>query len=104
MVASRLPEELMRDLEMIEGVEQADRSSTVRRLLSQAIREWKRDHFARQYGEGRLTLARAAQEAGTSAGAMMDYVRQRKIAAQYDLADLRKDIATVLDRASSGDG
>ena len=61
MVASRLPEGLMRDLEMIERVEQADRSSTVRRLLSQAIRDWKRDYFARQYGEGRLTLARAAQ-------------------------------------------
>jgi hypothetical protein len=27
---------------------------------------------------------------------MIDYLRQRRIAAQYDLADLQKDAATVL--------
>ena len=43
-----------------------------------------------------MTLAKAAQEAGCSLWEMMDYVRQRKIAAQYDLEDVRKDLETVL--------
>ena len=96
MVASRLPDELVRDLELIERLEQTDRSTTVRKLLYKAIREWKREHFARQYGEGRMTLARAAKEADTSLWEMMDYVRQHKIAAQYDLEDFEKDVQTVL--------
>jgi predicted HTH domain antitoxin len=101
MVASRLPEEMVRDLELIERWEQTDRSTTVRKLLQRAIGEWKRDFYARQYGEGAMTLARAAQGAGVSLWEMMDDVRQRKIAAQYDLRDLQHDLAAVLGQSSA---
>ena len=63
--------------------------------------DWKNEYYARQYGDGCMTLARAARDAGVSLWEMMDYVRQRKIAAQYDLDDLRKDVATALRRAGS---
>jgi predicted HTH domain antitoxin len=48
-----------------------------------------------------MTLARAARDAGVPLWEMLDYVRQRKIAAQYDLDDLRQDMATALRRAGS---
>lgn len=96
LVASRLPDDLVQDLELIERWEQTDRSTTVRKLLRQAIGDWKRAHFAQEYGEGRITLARAAQEAGISLWEMIDYLRQRKIAVQYDLADFEQDAATVI--------
>ncbi len=95
MVGTRLPQELVRDLKKIESVEQADRSTTVRKLLYKAISEWKLEHYARLCGEGKLTLARAAREAGVSLWEMMDYARQRKIPAQYDLEDFAKDLKTV---------
>jgi len=95
MVGTRLPDTVVRDLEAIEDVEQSDRSTTVRKLLSRAIRDWKLDHYSRLYGDGRLTLARAAREAGVSLWEMMDYVKTKKIAAQYDLEDLRRDLKTV---------
>lgn len=60
MVGTRLPSELVRELKLIEDVEQSDRSTTVRQLLSKAIRQWKLEHYARLYGDGKLTLARAA--------------------------------------------
>ena len=50
-----------------------------------------RGHFcpmsttSRLYSSGKLTLARAAREAGVSLWEMMDYVKTKKIAAQYDL-------------------
>lgn len=100
MVASRLPEELVCDLEMIERSEQTDRSTTVRKLLRTAIEQWKREYYARQYGEGRMTLARAAKEADTSHWELIDYLRQHNIAAQYDLADLERDVRTVFESAS----
>lgn len=95
MVETRLPLELMRELELIENVEQADRSTTVRRLLSKAIQQWKLEHYARLYGDGKLTLARVARDAGVSLWEMMDYARARKVPAQYDLEDLNRDLGTI---------
>src|SRR5467141_2796917 len=91
MVGTRLPDTVVRDLEAIEEVEQSDRS-TVRKLLSRAIQDWKLDHYSRLYGSGKLTLARAAREAGVSLWEMMDYVKTKKITAQYDLEDLQRDL------------
>lgn len=47
MVGTRLPDGTVRDLELIEQLEQSDRSTTIRKLLHRAIREWKIEHFAR---------------------------------------------------------
>lgn len=98
MVGARLPSKLVQDLELIESVEQTDRSTTVRKLLARAIADWKREHYARQYGEGKLSMARAAQEAGISLWEMMDYLRARKIPAQYDLEDWKHDLALITKR------
>ena len=95
MVGTRLSLELVRELELIEDVEQSDRSTTVRRLLSSAIRQWKLEHYVRLYGDGKLTLARAAREAGVSLWEMMDYARARKVPAQYDLKDFQRDVEVL---------
>jgi len=95
MVGTRLPATVVRDLEAIEQVEQADRSTTVRKLLSRAIQDWKLDHYSRLYGSGKLTLARAAHEAGVPLWEMIDYVKTKKITAQYDLEDFQRDLKTV---------
>lgn len=101
MVGARLPEELVRELQRIEKVEQSDRSTTVRKLLSRAVGEWKKEYYARQYAEQKITLAKAAEEAGVSLWEMVDYTRKHKIAAQYDLNDFRKDMKTILKRVRS---
>ena len=98
MVGTRLPAELVSQLEMIENVEQADRSTTVRRLLAKAIGEWKLDHHARLYGDRKISLARAAKEADVSLWEMMDYARARRVPAQYDLEDLEGDLGTVFEK------
>jgi len=95
MVGTRLPDRVVRDLEAIEQVEQADRSTTVRKLLSRAIHDWKLDHYSRLYGSGKLTLARAAREARVSLWEMMDFVKTQKITAQYGIEDFQRDLKTV---------
>ena len=77
-MGTRLPHAVVRDLEAIEQVEQADRSTPIRKLLSRAIQEWKLEHYSRLYGTGKLTLARAARQAGVSLWEMMDYVKTKK--------------------------
>ena len=98
MVGARLPADLVRELELIQNVEQADRSTTVRRLLARAIRDWKLEHSVRQYAERRVSLSRAAFDAGVSLWEMMDYARASKVSVQYDLDDLEHDLE---DRAGS---
>ena len=104
MVGVRLPLGLVRELELIEEVEQSDRSTTVRRLLAKAVHEWKLEHYARLYGDEKLTLARAARDAGVSLWEMMEYARARKVPAQYDLEDLQRDLGTISGSASSTRG
>jgi predicted HTH domain antitoxin len=95
MVGTRLPEDLVRDLETIENAEQSDRATTVRKLLYKAIRDWKLEHYARMYGDGKLSLARAAKEADVSVWEMMDYASSRKVSAQYDVEDFNKDLKAI---------
>ena len=95
MVGTRLPRSLVKDLERIEQVEQSDRASTLRRLLARAIAEWKLEYFARQYGAGKLSLARAAREGGLSLWEFQSFVRAQKIPAQYDRDDLEHDLQTL---------
>src|SRR5437773_3102958 len=95
MVGTRLPDTVVRDLEAIEEVEQSDRSTTVRKLLSRAIQDWKLDHYSRLYGNGKLTLARAARGAGVSLWEMMDYVKTKKLPTQNDLRDFNHDLEPI---------
>jgi predicted HTH domain antitoxin len=95
MVGMRLPKALVRELERIEAAERADRSTTLRKLLTKAIEDWKLEHYAQQYGNGKLSLARAAREAGVSLWEFQDYVRAHKVPVQYDGADLEHDLNTI---------
>jgi predicted HTH domain antitoxin len=95
MVGTRLPDTVVRDLDAIQEAERSDRSTTVRKLLYRAIQEWKLAHYSRLYGSGKLTLARAAREARVSLWEMMDYVKTKKITAQYDLEDFQRDLKAI---------
>ena len=99
MVGARLPSDLVRELELIQNVEQSDRSTTVRRLLARAVRDWKLEHAVREYGERRVSLARAALDAGVSLWEMIDYARSGRVPAQYDLDDLERDFESMAGEA-----
>ncbi|TAK29734.1 MAG: hypothetical protein EPO21_20835 [Chloroflexota bacterium] len=98
LIASRVPQDLVADLQKIEEVEHLDRSSAVRRLLYAAIREWKLDYATKLYAENRVTLARAAEEAGVSVREMMEHLRQKKVPMQYDLEDFEQDLKGIYAR------
>ncbi len=95
MVGTRLPASFIADLEEIEKAEQSDRSTVLRKLLYRAIKEWKLEYYAQEYAEGRLTTGKAAGLAGVSVWEMLDYLRQRKIPAQYGLDDLEHDVGVI---------
>lgn len=98
LVASRVPQDLVADLRKLEETEHLDRSTAIRRLLYTGIRDWKLEHAAKMYQENRVTLAKAAEEAGVSVREMMEYTRQKKIPMQYDLEDFEHDLKVIYKR------
>ena len=50
---------------------------------------------ARKYGDGEISLARAAREAGITLWEMMAYLQQQKVPVQYDVEDFEEDVQTV---------
>lgn len=98
LVVARLPRSLVLDLKRIESAEQSDRSTVLHKLLLRAVTDWKKEHAARLYAEGRVTLERAATDSGISVREMMEYLKTRKVAAQYDLEDLEEDMRNFYKR------
>ena len=92
LVATRLPRSLVSDLKKIENAEQSDRSTVLRKLLYKAVMDWKKEHAARLYADGKVTLERAAMDSEISVREMMEYLKARKIPAQYDVEDLEDDM------------
>ncbi len=95
IVGARLPKNLVKELERIEEAEQTDRSTTVRKLLTQAIQHWNLEHCASAYAEGRVSMARAAQDAGVSLWEFHNYLREHKVASQYDLQEFEHDLRAI---------
>ena len=96
MVGTRIPKNLVKELERIEKAEHTDRSTTVRNLLTQAIQHWNMDYYSQQYAQGRLGMARCAEEAGVTLWEFQHYLRQHKMPAQYDAEEFEHDLKTIL--------
>lgn len=98
LIASRVPPDMVADLKKLEEVEHIDRSTAVRKLLYTGLREWKLEHAATLYRDNRVTLARAAEEAGVPVREMMEYFRQKKVPMQYDTDDFERDLKGIYER------
>ena len=94
-VTTRLPREMLREVERLAEEMKVDRSELIRRLLGSALRENRVEEAIQAYREGRVTLWRAAEMAGLSLREMMELAREKKIPVSYTLEDLRRDIEYV---------
>ncbi len=92
VIASRVPPGLVEYLKKYEQAENVDRSTAIRKLLQMGLDEWKKQNAVSLYRKNKITLARAAEEAGLSVREMMVYLRQGKIAIQYDVDDFETDM------------
>lgn len=96
VISTRVPDKLAKDLEEIERAEQSDRATTIRKLLTRAVKEWKMEHALRLYHEGKVTLWRAARLAEVSLREMIEKAAQKGIEFKYTEEDLEEDIRAAL--------
>ncbi len=95
----RVDSELATALETIAREESLRKTDVARKYLIDGVRAWKLDRAIGRFAEQRISLARAAEEAGLSLYEMMDELRLRNIALdQTSPEDARADLERLLER------
>lgn len=93
-ISARVPDELEAELEAYLEDERLDRSTAVRKLLSEGLEAWRRERALESLADGDVTMTRAAEMAGLSVWELSTLARERDIAwvsgdhLEQDLEDL----------------
>jgi predicted HTH domain antitoxin len=90
VITSQIPEEYFKDLEMIQKEEKIDRAEAVRRLLTKAISEWKKERALALLKDHKITIRKAASMAGVTYIEMLELAQDIDIG--YDLEELERDL------------
>ncbi|MGQ4876809.1 MAG: UPF0175 family protein [Promethearchaeota archaeon] len=94
-LTSRLPDEMVKELEYIARIEKLDKSSVIRRLLSRAIPEWKLEHALKLYQNKVISIGKAVELSSINIWEFLEKLSQFKIPINYDLDELKKDIKII---------
>lgn len=78
-ISARVPDELESEFERYLEDEQLDRSTAIRKLLSESLDQWRREQALEALAEGRVTLSRAAEIAELSVWELA------QLAAEHDI-------------------
>jgi len=90
-VSARLPDDLEAELEAYIEDEHLDRSTAVRKLLTEGLAEWRRERALERLEDGEVTFSRAAELADVTVWDFAKLVREHDVTwvAEDDLdADL----------------
>ena len=78
-ISARVPDELEAELEAYLEDENLDRSTAVRKLLSEGLEEWRQEQALERLAAGTITFTRAADLAGMSVWDFAQLVKRRDI-------------------------
>ena len=90
-IGTRLPKDLVKDIEYLSKEEQSDKSKIVRELLALAVKEKLIDLALKKYMERKISIGKAAALAKLSVADFMKIAAERKIPVNYSIASLEED-------------
>lgn len=96
-MTTRISDELKREIETISEEEHLDVSAVTRRLLERAVAEHRLERALELYRERRVSLGRAAEEAGVPLRAFLHELNARGIPFHYTREDLEEDFEAATD-------
>jgi len=96
IITTRIPEDLAKEVERIAQAEALDKSTTIKRLLIQAVHTWKIDYALRLYQEGKISIGKAAETAGIPLWELIDTTVKRKIPLQTSQEHLEEDLKAAM--------
>ena len=78
-ISARVPDELEAELDEFIDEENLDRSTAVRKLLSEGLNEWRREQALDQLASGSITFSKAAELAEMSVWDFAQLAKERDI-------------------------
>lgn len=88
----RLEKKVVEELNRIADEEHEDRTTVIRKLLADAIGNYKKDKALRRYEQGRISISRAAEETGLTVGEIEEYMVSRGYRSKYSTVDLEREL------------
>lgn len=91
-VSVRLSEESLREVDRLAARLKTDRSEALRRFIERGLREARIDDALDRLRKGKVSIGRAAEDAGITLYEMLELVRQHRIPSGYGPEDLDRDL------------
>ncbi len=90
-VSARIPKELEKEVERLMRDEHLEKSAALRKLLHLGVDNYRLDRALRDLREGKVSLSKAAQDAGVTVWELIDEAARRRVPWVDDdaLADVR---------------
>lgn len=79
VVSVKIPDELRDEIAELMRDEGLEESIALRKLLTIAISEWKKERALKMLTEGRISYLKAAEKAGMNVWDFAEFLRERKI-------------------------
>ena len=94
-VSTRLNEKELEKIEQIAKKENLDRSTLIRKILLNGMKEYSMEESGKLYQKGRVSLAEAATISEVSLWEMIEYVQRKNIRPPFEnIEDIEKEIDT----------
>lgn len=90
VLTTRIPDDLLKDIEEIEREERSERAEVVRKLLDRAVHEWKMSKALKMVSDGRWTVRHAAKFAGLTYHEIIEKMTEHGIDSGPSLKELRE--------------
>src|SRR5947209_5794685 len=91
----RIPDELLRALDKLARQEGTDRSTVMKRALTEGVRAMAQERALRDYEGGRITAMKAARDAGVTLWEFLDELKRRGQWFRTDEETLREQIEAL---------
>ncbi len=95
-VSVRIGKELKKGLALVEKKWQIDRSEAIRRLLADAVKDWKIQNAINDITLHKISIGKAAEECSISIWVMLELLKEKNINwTGYGKEDIEKDLSFI---------
>lgn len=92
VITARVDDKLFEMIKEICRIEKAERADVIRRLLENAVEQWKINRALQLLREGKVTVRTAARIAGKTYVEMLDLASRYDVSVQMAPEDVLKDL------------
>jgi metal-responsive CopG/Arc/MetJ family transcriptional regulator len=88
----RLDKKMVEELNQIADEEQADRTTVIRKLIANAIENYRRDKALKKYDQGKISISKAAEDTGLTVEEIEEYMIRKGYKSKYSTEDLEREL------------